>query len=89
MISNFKVEILAEIQMPTRVARFFFVQYINQSGEKNVPNDYKITKCPLNIPNGCKIFQMTRIFNYIIHSKVLPNTPKLVFLVRRETIWQP
>jgi hypothetical protein len=32
---------------------------------------------------------MTRIYNNMSHSKVLQNLPKLGFLVRKETIWQP
>jgi hypothetical protein len=36
-----------------------------------------------------KIFQMTRIYNNIFHSKALHNIPALGFLVCKETIWQP
>jgi hypothetical protein len=53
---------------------------ITKQGE-NIPNDDKITKCPKNISNGRKIVYMTRMFNNIFHSKVLPNIPKLGFLV--------
>jgi hypothetical protein len=57
----------------SRVAIFSFVQ--NTKALENEANDYKITKCPLNIPNGCKIFQMTRINYSIFHSKALQNIP--------------
>jgi hypothetical protein len=50
---------------------------------------FKITKRPLNIPNGRKIFQMTRIYNNNFHSNVLQSILKLGFLVSKETIWQP
>jgi hypothetical protein len=62
-----------------RVARFLFVQYTK--AWKNAPNDFKITKFPLNISNGCKT---RRICNNIYHSKVPQNIPELVFLVRKE-----
>jgi hypothetical protein len=55
---------------------------------KNTPNDYKIIKCPLNLPSGQKIFQIN-IFKNILDYKVLQNIPKLLFLVLKETIWQP
>jgi hypothetical protein len=37
---------------------------------------YKIIKCPLNIPNGRKVFQMSRIYNNNFHSKVLQKVHK-------------
>jgi hypothetical protein len=40
-----------------------------------------IAKCPLNIPNGRKIFLVARIYINIFHSEVLQNIPKLGFLV--------
>jgi hypothetical protein len=51
-------------------ARFFLVQY-TKAGTSKLPNAHKIP-----IFNGCKIFQMTRIYNNIIHAKVLQNVPK-------------
>jgi hypothetical protein len=45
-----------------------FLGTIYQSGGKSIPNDYKITKSPQNLPNGRKIFQMTRICNSISRS---------------------
>jgi hypothetical protein len=39
---------LAPIRLLSRVARFVLVQY-TKSGEQNIPNDYKITNCLLNI----------------------------------------
>jgi hypothetical protein len=62
-----------------RVARFFVTQY-TKTGE-NIPNYYNITKWPLNIPNGRKIFQMTIKYTNIFHSKALQDLPKLGFLV--------
>jgi hypothetical protein len=44
-----------------------------------MPNYYKITKCPYDIPNGSKLLLMTRPYQNIFHSKVLQNIPKLVF----------
>jgi hypothetical protein len=44
----------------------------------------KLPKWPENCPNGHKIYQHLKI-----HCKTLQNIPKLGFLVRKETIWQP
>jgi hypothetical protein len=48
-----------------------------------------ITECPLKIPNGSKLFQMVIKYTNIFDSKALQNIPKLGFLVRKYTIWQP
>jgi hypothetical protein len=48
---------------------------IFQSG-KNIPIDYKITKCPLNIPYCRKVFPMTKhitTFSIPRSSKIYPN----------------
>jgi hypothetical protein len=50
---------------------------------KNVP------KWPQNIPNGCKIDEMSIKFTNIFYCKTLQNLPKLEFLVWKYTIWQP
>jgi hypothetical protein len=47
------------------------------------------TKQPYIILNGRKIFQIVKKYNNIFHSKALQNLPKLGFLVRKQTIWQP
>jgi hypothetical protein len=61
------------------VPDFFLVKYIK--GGKNALNDYKITKCPLNIPDDHKIIQMKRIYKTTFSTpEVLQNIPKLVFL---------
>jgi hypothetical protein len=54
-----------------RVARFFFVQYI-QTGEK-------YTKGPQNIPYGHRIFQMAIKYTKIFQTKALQNILKLGF----------
>jgi hypothetical protein len=47
----------------------------------------KITNCPLNIPNGRKIFQMTRIYHIVCHSKVLKQHPNWYFCYEKKTIY--
>jgi hypothetical protein len=73
----------------TRVARFLGTIY--QSGEKYTKwlQNYQLLVKYICISNGNKIFKMTRIYSNILHFKVLQNISKLVFLVRKETIWQP
>jgi hypothetical protein len=41
------------------------------------------------VPNGRKIDQIAIKFTNIFYCKTLQNLPKLGFLVRKETIWQP
>jgi hypothetical protein len=74
----------------TRVARFFLTQYAKNGG--------KYTLLPLcKLPNGHSIYQMSAIYilpmgikyTNIVHSKTLPNLPKLGFLACKYTIWQP
>jgi hypothetical protein len=48
--------------------------YLPRMG-KNIPNDYKISKCTWNIPDGSKIFTMTKLCNNIFNSKILQNIP--------------
>jgi hypothetical protein len=55
----------------------------------NVPKWGKIYQMTSELPNPHKIYQITRMYNNIFHSKVLQNKPKLGFLVSKETIWQP
>jgi hypothetical protein len=71
----------------SRVARFFLTQYTKTM--ENMPSYQNFTKWPINIPNTRKIFQMTTKYTSILHSKALPNLPKLRFLVLKQTIWQP
>jgi hypothetical protein len=46
-------------------------------------------KWSYSIPNVHKIFQMAIIYINIFQSENLKILPKLGFLVRRQTIWQP
>jgi hypothetical protein len=73
-------------QADRRVARFFLTQYTKTG--KNIPKYHNITKWPLSIKDGLKIFSMTTIYIGILHSKALQNLPKLGFLVWKYTIWQ-
>jgi hypothetical protein len=63
-----------------------------QSTKANIPRNYKITKMPIKYiyPTVVKYSKRPE-YMYInnFHSKVLQNIPKLGFLVRKETIWQP
>jgi hypothetical protein len=65
-----------------------FLDTIFQNGEK-LPNAHNITNSTSSIPNGLKTFQRTIKYTNIFHSKALQNLPKLGFLVRKYTIWQP
>jgi hypothetical protein len=49
----------------------------------------KHTKFGKNIPNDHKLVQMVIKYHYIFHPKALPNSPKLQFLVWKQTIRQP
>jgi hypothetical protein len=40
------------------------------------------------MPNGWNIDQMAIKYRNIFHCKTLQNSPKVGFLVRKETIWQ-
>jgi hypothetical protein len=54
---------------------------------KIIPNYHKNIKWPQNIPDGCKIFQIT--IKYIeYHFKALQYIPNWVFCTKF-TIWQP
>jgi hypothetical protein len=64
----------------------------------NVPKrGEKICQMTTKLPNAHWMYPMVvkyskwpdYICNNIFHSKVLQNIPKLVFLVWKETIWQP
>jgi hypothetical protein len=52
-----------------RVARFFFLHDTKTS--ENIPNYHRITKWPLNMPNGRNIFEMSRTYTNISHSEAL------------------
>jgi hypothetical protein len=61
-----------------------------------IPKWGKYTKWPQNIPNGHKTFPMTVKLDQMVikhakifHCKTLQNLPKLVFVVWKQTIWQP
>jgi protoporphyrinogen oxidase len=45
--------------------------------EKYTKMTTKFTKWPLDIPNGCQIFQMAINYTDIFHSKALQNIPNL------------
>jgi hypothetical protein len=64
-------------QMAIRFARFFLTQYTKWGKITQLPH-YVIAK---NIPDGCKIFQMTIKSTNIFNSKALQNLPNLGFLV--------
>jgi hypothetical protein len=49
----------------------------------------KYTKWPWNISNSSKIDQMVIKNTKIFHCQTLQNSPKLGFLVWKQTIWQP
>jgi hypothetical protein len=83
------IRTLCQFLVISRVARFFLVQYTKGAKRCTKITWYKITKCPLNIPDGRKILPMEIIYNIIFHSEVLPNIPELVFLFWIENIWQP
>jgi hypothetical protein len=49
----------------------------------------KYTKWPQPLFNGRKIDQMVLKYTKIFHCQTIQNIPKLGFLVRKQTIWQP
>jgi hypothetical protein len=65
----------ALLPVSTRVARFFLVQCTKMGKTYQITTKY--TKCPWNIPNGCKMDQMSTKYNNIF--KPLPNLAKLGF----------
>jgi hypothetical protein len=61
----------------------------------NIPKRGKIYQITIKIPNGKKLPYCRKIDQMAIkctsnfHCKTLQNLPKLVFLVCKQTIWQP
>jgi hypothetical protein len=70
-----------------RVARFFLLQLTKT--EKICQSTITYTKKPLNMPNGYKIYQVAIKYTNIFHRMTLQNLSKLLFLVWKQTIWQP
>jgi hypothetical protein len=75
------------VNLSARVARFFLTQYTKTG---------KTDQIAAKLPNGNKMFQMAVVYykrpkniTNLLHSEALQNLPKLVFLVRKNTIWQP
>jgi hypothetical protein len=68
-----------------------FLGTLNQNGKILTKLTKKYTKRPLNTPNGHKIPNVNKIYicNEIFHSKAFKSIPKLEFLVRKYTLWQP
>jgi predicted aldo/keto reductase-like oxidoreductase len=62
-----------------------FLDKTCQDGE-NIPTYHKIYQ---NAVKYCQIDQMAIKYTCIFYRKTLQNLPKLVFLVRKRTIWQP
>jgi hypothetical protein len=70
-----------------RVVRFFLLKYTKMGW--NVPKDHTITKWPLNVTKGRKVFQMAMLYTNIFHLKAPQNIPKFGYLVWKYNIWQP
>jgi hypothetical protein len=65
--------------VPSRVARFFAVQFTKTGKIYQMTTKY--TKVKFIITNGRIIDQMTITYNIIFHCKTLQNLPKMGFLV--------
>jgi hypothetical protein len=72
----------------SRVARFFLVQNTKKRGKIHQITT-NCTKCQYNITKDHKMDQVSIKYTNIFYCKTLQNLPNFIFLVWKQTIWQP